>query len=33
VTLDRLANWAISLEARGFDLTPISELAVTGPAP
>jgi polysaccharide deacetylase 2 family uncharacterized protein YibQ len=33
VTLDRLANWAVSLEARGFKLTPISELAVTGPAP
>ena len=33
VTLERLANWAVSLEVRGFKLTPISDLAVPRPAP
>jgi polysaccharide deacetylase 2 family uncharacterized protein YibQ len=33
VTLDRLSNWAVSLEARGFRLTPISDLATPRPAP
>jgi len=33
VTLERLGNWAVSLEARGFKLTPISDLAVPRPAP
>ena len=33
VTLERLANWAVSLEARGFKLSPISDLAVPRPTP
>jgi polysaccharide deacetylase 2 family uncharacterized protein YibQ len=33
VTLDRVANWAVSLEARGFKLAPISDLAVPRPTP
>jgi len=33
VTLERVTNWAVSLEARGFKLSPISDLAVPRLAP
>lgn len=33
LTLDRVSNWAVSLEARGFRLTPISALAAAQATP
>jgi polysaccharide deacetylase 2 family uncharacterized protein YibQ len=33
LTLDRVANWAVSLEARGFRLAPVSALAAPQGAP
>ncbi len=33
LTLDRVSNWAVSLDARGFRLTPVSALAAVQGAP